>query len=169
MKSIGCRISATTGASSIVNNYSRRHLQIGWWSLFVFGGLGLLLESLHGFKVGAYLDVSNETRRLMWRLAHAHGTLLGVIHVLFGLMLRDGSTSLRNLRTISVALIGASVTLPLGFFLGGIRFYSGDPGIGVVLVPIGAVLLLAGLFFVASDLRARPLLPPPPPAKGNRR
>ena len=39
----------------------------------VFGTLGLVLETLHGFKIGAYLDVSNETRRLMWRLAHVHG------------------------------------------------------------------------------------------------
>ena len=44
----------------------------------IFGALGLLLESLHGFKVRAYLDVTNETRRLMWTLAHAHGTVLGL-------------------------------------------------------------------------------------------
>jgi hypothetical protein len=65
-------------------DYARRHARIGWWSLLVFAALGLLLESFHGFKVAAYLDVSNETRRLMWRLAHVHGTLLGVL-ILFGL------------------------------------------------------------------------------------
>ena len=75
-------------------DYSRRHLRIGWWSLFVFAALGLMLESFHGFKVRAYLDVSNETRRLMWRLAHAHGTLLGVVHILFGLMLGNGAVEL---------------------------------------------------------------------------
>ena len=69
-------------------DYARRHLRLGWWSLFVFATLGLGLESLHGFKVRAYLDVSNETRRLMWTLAHAHGALLGVVNVLFGLALR---------------------------------------------------------------------------------
>src|SRR5207245_9394239 len=79
-----------TGESIILPgmNYARRHLRIGWWSLLVFATLGLVLESLHGFKVRAYLDVSNETRRLMWTLAHAHGTLLGVVNVLFGLTLR---------------------------------------------------------------------------------
>lgn len=137
-------------------DYARRHLQIGWWSLFVFAALGLVLESFHGFKFRAYLDVSNETRRLMWRLAHAHGTLLGVVHVLFGLLLGNGIASFRNVRTISIALIGAGVLLPLGFFLGGIRFYGGDPGIGVALVPVGAVLLLTGLFLIASGLRAAP-------------
>ena len=51
-----------------------RHLRIGYWALALFVTMGLLLETLHAFKVGAYLDVQNETRRLMWRLAHAHGT-----------------------------------------------------------------------------------------------
>jgi len=62
--------------------------RFGWWSLLLFTALGLGLESLHGFKVRAYLDVSNETRRLMWTLAHAHGALLSVLHVVFGLSLR---------------------------------------------------------------------------------
>ena len=28
-----------------------RHLVIGWWSLLIFVALGLVLESMHGFKV----------------------------------------------------------------------------------------------------------------------
>lgn len=150
--------------------YSHRHLQFGWWSLLVFAGLGLVLESFHGFKVGAYLDVSNETRRLMWRLAHAHGTLLGAVHVLFGLTLRGADEAgFRNLRMISPLLMSASVLLPVGFFLGGIRFYGGDPGLGVLLVPVGAVLLLAGLFLVASGLRMHSSLPRPGRQKGTTR
>src|SRR5882672_7973847 len=62
--------SPVTDQSDPSIDYARRHLRLGWWSIFVFAGLGLLLESFHGFKLGAYLDVSNETRRLMWRLAH---------------------------------------------------------------------------------------------------
>jgi len=141
-------------------DYSHRHVRIGWWWLLVFAGLGLILETLHGFKVGAYLNVSNETRRLMWRLAHAHGTLLGAVNILFGLTLRTGQEStFRDLRTISVSLLGASVLLPLGFFLGGVQFYGGDPGLGVLVVPIGAVLLLAALFMIASGLRVSPSVP----------
>jgi hypothetical protein len=51
------------------------------------------------------------------------------------------------------ALTGATVLLPGGFFLGGVRFYAGDPGIGVVLVPIGAVLLLIALVLIARGTR----------------
>jgi hypothetical protein len=135
-------------------NYARRHLRFGWWSLFVFAMLGLTLEALHGFKVRMYLDVLNDTRRLMWTLAHAHGTLLGLVHVIFGLMVRVApEMSSWNLRQISSSLIAASVLLPGGFFLGGVVFYSGDPGVGVILVPIGAVLLLYALFGMARNVQ----------------
>jgi hypothetical protein len=131
-------------------DYARRHLRFGWWSLFVFATLGLTLEALHGFKVRLYLDVSNDTRRLMWTLAHAHGTLLGLVHVIFGLMVRVApEMTSRNLRATSSSLIAASVLLPGGFFLGGVVFYSGDPGVGVILVPIGAALLLWAVFQIA--------------------
>ena len=36
--------------------YVRRHLRVGWRALFVFATLGLILESLQGFKIAAYLD-----------------------------------------------------------------------------------------------------------------
>ena len=57
---------------------ARRHLKIGWLAIAVFSMMGIALEAAHGFKLGLYLDVGNETRRLMWTLAHAHGTLLGL-------------------------------------------------------------------------------------------
>jgi len=132
-------------------DYVRRHLRVGWWTLFVFAGLGLILESLQGFKVAAYLDVANETRRTMWRLAHAHGTLLGAINVLFALTLRASPASGEAVQRVSTTLIAATLLLPAGFFLGGAIFYSGDPGIGVLLVPIGALLLLLTLFSIARS------------------
>lgn len=131
-------------------DYARRHLRFGWWSLLLFATIGLVLETLHGFKVRAYLDVSNDTRRLMWTLAHAHGTLLAVLNILFGLTLRVVTpAAMPRVRLMSAALIGATVLLPTGFFLGGVAFYDGDPGLGVLLVPIGGVLLLLAVLSVA--------------------
>jgi hypothetical protein len=133
-------------------DYARRHLRFGWWSLLVFAALGLLLESLQGFKVGAYLDVSNETRRLLWRLAHAHGTLLSIVHVLFGLNVRSTAEGkVPKARAISLALTGASVLIPAGFFLGGFGFVGGDPGLAVLLVPVGAILLFFALFSLGAS------------------
>ena len=119
-------------------DYAGRHLRFGWWSLLVFLCVGFVLELLHGFKAGFYLDVTNETRRLMWTLAHAHGVLLGLVHIAFALCLRvfpdlgDG-----HRRVVSRCLMGASVLLPGGFFAGGVRLYGGDPGLGVAVVPVG--------------------------------
>jgi hypothetical protein len=122
----------------------------------VFGTFGLLLESLHGFKVGAYLDASNETRRLMWTLAHAHGTLLGLVHVAFGATIRLADPASGRLPTASRSLFWASLLLPGGFFLGGIRFYAGDPGVGIVVVPVGAALLIAAATLVALAVKTKP-------------
>src|SRR6185503_13621800 len=126
--------SCSESESMADRDYARRHLRFGWWSLLLFATIGLVLESLHGFKVSAYLDVSNETRRLMWTLAHAHGALLSMVHVLFGLSVRVApEMGTRDRPLISRCLIGASVVLPGGFFLGGIGSYGGDPGVGVLL------------------------------------
>jgi hypothetical protein len=126
---------------------ARRHLRFGWWSLFAFACLGAALESLHGFKVDWYLAVGEETRRLLWRLAHAHGAFLGLVHVAF-------AVSLPHLRgpvptVASPCLCGASIAIPGGFFLGGVGVFGGDPGVGILLLPLGVVLLLVAVVVVA--------------------
>lgn len=120
-----------------------RHWGWGWASLAAFALLGLVLESLHGFKLGAYLD--HETRRSMWRLAHAHGALLGLVHLAFAASSRArsrGRGQAEHEARVSAALCVASVCMPLGFVLGGLWFHGADPGLGIVLVPVGGVALI---------------------------
>lgn len=132
---------------------ARRHVRFGWRSLLGFLSLGIFLEVLHGLKVGAYLNVANETRRLMWTLAHAHGTLLGLIHVAFGVTIgMFGVEGPGWRRFASPCLRGASYLLPGGFFLGGVFIYDGDPGMGIFLVPVGALLLFVGVFLIARGI-----------------
>ncbi|MGE0787584.1 MAG: hypothetical protein AB7S26_18055 [Sandaracinaceae bacterium] len=135
----------------------RYHLAFGWWSLLVFLSLGIGLEALHGFKVGEYLDADNEVRRLTWTLAHAHGALLGLVHVAFGatLSIVQRAEEPWNPRTASRSLSAASVMLPLGFFLGGFGTAGGDPGIGIVFVPIGALALFIAVLLTALAMRRR--------------
>ena len=132
--------------------YAKKHVRFGWWSLLVFLTLGFALKTLHGFKVRMYLDVTNETRRLMWTLAHAHRSLVSLVHVVFGICLRViPELRVGSLRRASSSLVAASLLLPGGFFLGGVTFYSGDPGIGIVLVPIGAALLGVAVYLIARS------------------
>ncbi len=128
-----------------------RHLRFGWWSLAVFASAGVLLEALHGFKADWYLAVGMETRRLLWRLAHAHGTFLALVHVAFAWTARHARG--RAALLASPCLIGAGIALPLGFFLGGVQLHGGDPGAGIVLLPLGAALLLVALVATALALR----------------
>src|SRR5256884_8401639 len=131
-----------------------RNLRFGWWSLLVFLSLGGVLETLHGFKIGWYVDVGNETRRLMFTLAHAHGTLLALVNIVAGLSGRMVERFMLR-SSVSFALIWAAILLPAGFFLGGIVIYDGDPGLGVWLVPVGAALLFYSVARIALDLSKR--------------
>lgn len=132
--------------------FAHRHLKFGWWSLLVFVSLGTLLEMLHGFKIGWYLDVPNETRRLMLTLAHAHGTLLALIHIAVGATLsRVGELTQLWKKAASPSLIASSFLLPGGFLLGGLIIHGGDPGIGIFLVPVGGITLLFGILVTAMQ------------------
>jgi len=124
--------SVAVGSDSL--KLGRRRIVFGGWSLLFFLSLGMLLEMLHGFKVGWYLNVSNESRRLMFTLAHSHGTLLSLVHIAAGMTIRlvpNCSAAWR--RFGSPALVGASLLLPGGFLLGGLVILGGDPGYGVDL------------------------------------
>ena len=145
----------------------RRHMVIGWWSLLLFVALGLVLESLHGFKVAWYVNSGQpETTRLMLRLAHAHGTFLSLVHLAFAWSVSQAGGFLPKSRSrASRSLQGAGILVPAGFLLagmpgfvrtGGLRLgvLGGDPGLGIVLVPIGAVLLLLAVFLTARGVAA---------------
>lgn len=132
---------------------AQRHLRLGWLALLVFLSLGLVLESLHGFKVALYLDVTQETRRLMWTLGHAHGTLFGLLHLAFAFTLRAQGAEERGwARAASPCLTAASVLMPAGFLLGGAVTYGGDPGRGILLVPLGGALLFVAVLLVARNV-----------------
>ena len=138
----------------------RRHVRFGWWSLLVFVGIGILLESLLAYKVSWYLGTLGEDyeniRRLMWRLAHAHGTLLSLVHLVFAMTVHlvPGTVDQKGSHFASPCLMGASLLLPGGFFLGGIFTFQehADPGIGVFLVPVGALLMLVSVLLTAKGL-----------------
>lgn len=141
---------ATERPGTEIHQLTRRHLGYGWWSLLIFLTLGVLLEALHGFKAGLYLNVSNEMRRLLWTLAHAHGTLLALVHIAFAVTLPQipAWESAARVRA-SRCLLASTVLLPSGFFLGGLVLHGNDPGLGIMLVPLGALLLFVAVLTTA--------------------
>jgi hypothetical protein len=140
-------------ADSSSARVAQLHFKYGWYSLLLFLTLGLILETLHGFKLDFYLSGKNETRRLMWRLAHAHGAFLALIHIAFAATLVClKTTTLKPTRRASRLLTFGGVLIPLGFFAGGIIVKGGDPMLAVILVPIGAVLLGFSVFLTARQI-----------------
>lgn len=120
----------------------QRTLVTGFSLLSVAIPFGVTLEALHGFKVEAYL--ASEMRREMWRLAHAHGTLLGILCLVFA-ALAERHIPKQVRRSVALQLTAGALLMPIGFFLGGILNSEGDPSPGIVLVPVGALLLVSAL------------------------
>ena len=62
----------------------------------------------------------------------------------------------------SKLLMGATILLPGGFFAGGLIIWGGDPGLGIILVPIGALLLASSVALTAMELAGarHEVLPP---------
>jgi len=120
----------------------RKAVRTGWVLLAVSLPLGVTLEALHGFKVRGFLE--SEVRREMWRLAHAHGTLLGILLLVFAAVCEHHVAESAR-APISRDLRFGAVLMPLGFFAGGILCSEGDPSLGILLVPLGAVFLLIAL------------------------
>jgi hypothetical protein len=133
-----------------------RHMCIGWCTLVVSIAFGIALELMHAYKLAAYLDVGNETRRLMWTLAHAHGVGLGLINIAYAATLHAVlRASSRALGLASLLCAWATLLVPGGFALGGVVTYGGDPSVGVFLVPIGALMLWVAVVIVAREVLAR--------------
>jgi hypothetical protein len=130
----------------------RKTVRMGWLLLAIALPFGVTLEALHGFKVQAYL--ASDMRREMWRLAHAHGTLLGMLCLVSAALAEAHIPEAIRARVLAMIRWGA-VLMPLGFFLGGVLNSEGDPSLGILLVPPGAVLLIAALVRAALAPRAK--------------
>ncbi len=126
---------------------SRMHVRVGLWSLAAFVMLGAALEVFHAYKSPFYLDAGHETTRLLLRLAHAHGTLLSLVQIAYGLIVhaRPAAAS----RIASGAFLASLALVPAGFLLGGVFARGADPGLAIALVPPGAVALIAALVIAA--------------------
>ena len=122
-----------------------------WVSLALWITFGILLEAFNAFRSPALLD--DHVRREMFRLAHAHGTLLNLVLLAAALCAR--LDLIRLDATTVLGLRGAVVLLPLGFFFGGVWHFKDEPGFGILLVPFGAVLLLVSAIYISLTLPKR--------------
>lgn len=119
----------------------------GWLSVALWMIFGLLLEGLLGYKIPAYLE--DTERRELFRLAHAHGTLLGLVLTVAGLWSEKRVAP----RAALIALRAGAIVMPLGFALAGVWHPEGDPGPFIWMVPPGALFVIFGTIALALSER----------------
>lgn len=112
-----------------------------WFGLLFWMSVGLLFEGLIGFRSPAYLQ--DPLRRELFRLAHAHGTVLSILLLVVNLYLVNGliappKVAIRALQT-------GVLIMPLGFLLGGAWHYESDPNFLIFLSPLGGLLIIFGI------------------------
>lgn len=122
----------------------------GWIGIAVWMSFGLLLEGLIGFRIPEYLN--DPVRRELFRLAHAHGTLLSLLLLAACLSARSGIV--QPARPGLLALMAGAVVMPTGFLLGGIVTYESDPNLLVFLAPVGGVLVIFGIVTLGLSIRS---------------
>jgi hypothetical protein len=153
----------------------QRSRRFGWTWLFLWVLFGLALEAAHGFKLSLYLD--DGLRRSLLRLAHAHGVILALVVLAYGeagvpLLLAHpasppGNAAGAGAVAVAVAvgrlLRAGAILVPTGFALSAIHASESDPALPILLVPLGALALLAAIGRIAHSAWLRRPNPPPPP------
>src|SRR4029079_2103459 len=119
-----------------------------WISIALWITFGILLEGLNAFRSSAFLD--DAVRREMFRLAHAHGTLLNLVLLALAICARLDLVNLGP--KTSGGFRAAVIILPLGFLFAGVWHFKDEPGAAILLVPIGAVLLLVCAVYICFTL-----------------
>jgi hypothetical protein len=116
-----------------------------WFGLLFWMSMGLLFEGLIGFRAPVYLQ--DPLRRELFRLAHAHGTLLSVLLLVVNLYLLKELISPPKIAVRG--LQAGTVLMPLGFLLGGASHYESDPNFLIFLSPVGGLLIIFGVAAIA--------------------
>jgi hypothetical protein len=124
----------------------------GWFSLALFMTAGLLFEGLIGYRSPAYLN--DPMRRELFRLAHAHGTILSLVLIIADQYLRSREIQIPRPAILSLR-IGA-ILMPIGFLLGGIWHTETDPNFLVILSPIGGVMLIFAIVVIGITSLKKP-------------
>jgi hypothetical protein len=119
---------------------ARIHARFGWTLFFVALAFGSVLETLEGFRWMAL--VSDPWKQRLWSLAHFHGAALGLLNLVYVQWADTPALGEGRRKVASRMLMVGSVAMPLGFLLGGIAHPEGDPSIGILLSPVGALFVL---------------------------
>ena len=123
------------------------HVRASIWSLAAFLAMCMWLEAMFGLRVSGVLD--DPLRREFLRLGHAHGGLLALTNLGLGWALQRLQTPRGWATRVRLAAWIGGLAVGLGFVGGGLWHGPTDPGPLVLLVPAGALMMVASLVATA--------------------
>ena len=123
-----------------------RHLRFSLALCAVFLAAGLWLEAMFGLRAGGWVD--DPIRREFLRLGHAHGGVLALLNLGLSWSMHRLRTPERWARAARVAAWAGALAVGAGFMAGGLWHGATDPGPPVLVVPAGALSILAALVVV---------------------
>lgn len=109
--------------------------------------MGMWLEAMFGLRVAGIVD--DPLRREFLRLGHAHGGLLALVNLALAWALLQLHTPALWATRVRLAAWLGSVLVGVGFVGGGLWHGPTDPGPVVLLVPAGAMMLVASIVATA--------------------
>ena len=124
-----------------------RHMRLSLALAALFLAMGLWLEAMIGLRMAGWVD--DPLRREFLRLGHAHGGLLALLNLALGPALERLGTPAAWAGTIRGAAWTGALLVGGGFVAGGLLHGPTDPGLPVLVVPAGALMLLGSLVAAA--------------------
>lgn len=108
-----------------------------------------LLRAIWSREAG-YLD--NPVRQNLWRAGHAHAGVLVILALIGMLYIDRAGLSETFAWIVRLLLVVPPILMPLGFFLSTASPRSEKPNALIYLVPVGGVLLSAGVLALGIGL-----------------
>lgn len=124
-----------------------RHHRLSLALLAVFLASGLWLEAMIGLRAGGWVD--DPLRREFLRLGHAHGGVLALVNLGVAWSIGQLRTPAAWAGKIRLAAWLGALLVGVGFMAGGLTHGPTDPGPPILVVPAGALMLLAAVVAVA--------------------
>ena len=76
-----------------------------------------------------------------------------MINIVFALSATHLTWSAQHRLLATRSLRAATVLVPGGFFAGGVFLHGADPGLGALLVPVGALVLVVALVLITRAIK----------------
>ena len=110
----------------------RKNIITGIAVLVFFLVLGAYLKS----QIGSGEEWMKSMRHGMWKAAHVHGSIFGMLNILLGLLIGAFSLNGGLVRAASLLAVAGAIFMPFGLFLTGVASAF------KVLTPVGGLAMI---------------------------